>query len=130
MPIHKLEVKNTEFDLDCSYESETTKLATTSKDFTDFIYAIYALRDAVGMDEYKVERTAENPSFYEFKIKLEDGRKWEQNMKIDNSSNPLVNFNVADFWRSSEYAPIINARLAVLFLANTYQIKKITIKWL
>ena len=98
-----------------------------SKDFGTFIKNIRELDEKVQLASFELKKKPDGKYSYEFKAK--DNREWKQIIKMDDPNDPLMNLDVSDFWRLSEFVPHRVLRDTVVSLIRVYEVEKIMCAW-
>ena len=67
---------------------------------------------------------------YSYIIKLEDGRKWSQIVRMDNVTDPLMNWKHNSFWRKSEFDKVVPLRSKITETIQSIHPTEMTITFL
>jgi len=71
------------------------------------------------------------PKVFLYKLEAADARLWKQNITFDIGTNPLMTFDVVDFWRLSEFSAQRTLRTALISLVAKYpDLEKVTYDYL
>lgn len=90
----------------------------TSLEVRNLIVAAENINTAVALDRAVFERRGE---VYRYQLFTTDGRTWAQTIQFDiTASNPLMTFDVKDFWRLSEFVAQRDFRDALVGLVGVY----------
>lgn len=119
-----LEGPDLKLDIHCSESS----LKADTPVINDIMRAARALNAVVPLGKLKLTQDANEPTEYEYEFTALDGRKWQQRFRAD-SIDPLMNFDVSDYWRVSEFAAHRPVRDLLVGLIMSHKAEKVVFDW-
>jgi len=70
-----------------------------------------------------------DPPEYTYTFTSSDNRKWKQRIIFDAPTNPIMNFDVDDYFRLSEFEPQRAVRAALIALVAQNQLQHLSVRW-
>lgn len=91
--------------------------------------ACLALHAVVALQRFDVDRLEDQAGQYSYQFSTSDGREWNQVLRVEQDGT-MMTFDVADWWRLSEFTPHRAIRELVLRLIREHQVYKIKFDWM
>lgn len=98
-----------------------------AQEWISFIQDLESFNSLVPLKRLDFTQTSSN--VYDYKIKAEPNRNWNQVLTFDNASDPMQTFNVPDGFRLSEFRHQRAVRDCLVALNNKFSITSIVCKW-
>ena len=98
-----------------------------AQEWISFIQDLESFNSAVPLKKLEFTQTA--PTVFDYKIKAQPNRNWNQTLTFDNTLDPLQTFNVPDGFRLSEFKHQRSVRDCLVALNNKFSISSISCKW-
>lgn len=125
---HTLKHDTPEFSMKIEYDGDTEDIMI-SQLHVDLHRALDALDSAVSLATFEVKRKVSPVTDYDYSFTSQDGRAWNQVLRIVNPADPSMTFDVPDFWKLSEFILHRSVRDSVTQLIVKFGVSKITVTW-
>lgn len=126
MATHKTMLDGPELKLDftCAIEG----LSVDTPVVIEIVKAARALHSVAPLGKVKLTKHGAGVQEFDYEFTALDGRTFKQILKID-SIDPLMNFDVTDMWRVSEFIAHRAVRDLLVGIVITYQLEKFALDW-
>ena len=126
MPTYKVTFDSPDFKLDITCNEIGLKVDTPIVSQT--VKAARDLHAAVPMGILTVVKDVATTNEYRYSMTAIDGRKWKQRFRMD-AADALMNFNIDDYWRLTEFIIHRNLRDLLIAILWSYNVENITVDW-